>query len=711
MRIAPLFFVAKAHGVAEMDIDHILRELAAARAALAASDAARAAADERAERVEKELFFTQMRSISSSLSSDTSSKTDEVRRGAPAPAAIADDGFLELFPLVAESKVIEVWGKFRAMHAREWMVPAVAKAAAGASNRKNNLNENKDVHPTIALILHAAASTTLRVWHDSPAPDDVARAHVRPDFTLTSLRDAAPSTIGAKLVCEVKLPGSFESAAFQTRAYCRRCVYKRCCEADARGEALDGIAAFGIATDGITLAVVRVASGAPPAGASFAGAKPCPVLQSAQLALLPGWDFCTPPSSSDWTEPPAGFRALLRVCSAPSALGGDVVLDSLRVSLALCSGAGGHMLAAPHNEVTLSLGKRLGSGGTSDVYACDGGDAFFGVEWRVCVLKTARTATSDIAADFDAERSALLALRDAGEHGLVPRCIAAGWRVRGASHAAAGVAADAAQWRVLLLRPRAQPLDAWVASRVGALVAAAAAAAACEGESCGEAAAAAAANAAAAARLECADATLLRVLDALIAAEQKGLVHCDVRPSNIVVECDAGGGGDGGGGGGAEGAAQPLLADWGSVCSARKRIVRRGVAAFADRRIFTVAGLPARSHIDALGALFTWLAIACSDACTAPWIAYEEAAAGEEQLFIARGRWLAERSSSSALSSAAAGGAGDDSSDSGGTAARRERVARVARAAMALEEADGGSSTNALRLAREAVIGARPDSL
>jgi hypothetical protein len=140
----------------------------------------------------------------------------------------------------------------------------------------------------------------LRVWHDKPAPDDVKRAHVRPDFLLTDDRDAAASAVGALLVVEVKLPGDLNAAERQTRAYLRRRVYKLCCEADARGEPFDGVFALGVATDGRYAVFIRVASGGPPAGTPFRELmphpKPCTVRQTRPLALFGVWDFRSAPA-------------------------------------------------------------------------------------------------------------------------------------------------------------------------------------------------------------------------------------------------------------------------------------------------------------------------------------------------------------------------------------------------------------------------------
>jgi hypothetical protein len=135
-----------------------------------------------------------------------------------------------------------------------------------------------------------------------------------------------------------------------------------------------------------------------------------------------------------------------------------------------------------------------------------------------------------------------------------------------------------------------------------------------------EEAAAAASAAATEARRACADAVIRRVLDALEAAQRERLVHCDVRPDNIVV---AGG--------------APLLADWGCACAAGTHIQGRGVAAFASTRVFVGTGVAATSSVDAAAALYTWLAIACGDGCVPPWMCRGNSV---ERLLAERRRWL-----------------------------------------------------------------------
>ena len=578
--------------------------------------AARIAAENEAEVTAKKCFFKDMRSISSSSAVDTKSSQGEERLDAPTPSGFHD--LLCAFPEVntRDRNVKSAWAAFCEQHSECWRPPPA------------KLKENRDVHPSIARVLDAVVPLNdLRVWHDKLAPDEIGSAQIRPDFTLTGRRDATPSTIGALLFVEVKLPGQLEDAATQTRTYLRRRVFKLTEEADNRGEALDGIFSYGVATDGARMVLIRVDSGAPPPGRTFKGASPCPVLVTEALPLLDNWNFRTPKRFSP-SAVPKGFRALFRICSNPQVLGSTRALERLGVTLTFEGGA-------PVDE-TLELGERLGSGGTSDVYACDVDNVNY-------VLKVARIATAGVASGFSQEQSALRAMQHAGASGLVPVCIASGRR-----HADGRTrninTASVASWPVLLLSPPGVPLASWVDSKVVSAVA-----------SMGVIDAT---SAAAAARIECADAVVLRVLDTLKAARDEGLVHCDVRPSNIVVVGDA-----------------AMLVDWGVSCSRGARLKSRGVAAFADRRIFDRDGTVAQTSLDVTAALFTWLAIAFGCGCDAPWGTITT----PENLFLARTRWL--------------------NNICEGTS----RPARIAQAVRALEGANARSRADALVSARCAI--------
>lgn len=580
----------------------------AARAALRLSEERRLAADLAG-------FMDRMCAISNSHSGDTQSNPDVILRGAKEAVLVPLADLFRTLPQVDVGATVAAWAALRKAHSAQWRPPRLPSNAP--------LNENRHVHPTIACVLREAMepSTPLRLWCNATAEHEVVEASVCPDFSLTHRRDAMPSTMGALLMVEVKLPGEIENAVTQTCIYLRRRVYRLCKEAHARGEAMDALFALGVATDGQCAVVLRMRSGAPPAGPeqSFALAVPCPVQRSPLLPLLGCWDFraCSP----QWHKSPAapeGFVALVRLLAAPvGMLAVDTLLTHLDVHVAPPSqaalnaasgasaaaeaaggGGGGCFCGAAalmeRPRAHLVLGDRLGSGGTSDAYKCRAEEGLFVVAEEggaelLCV-KVARVSTPSVQGCFAQEARALQLLAEAGEGsatqaGLVPRLVAVCSRLRQPA------------WPLLLLWPAGESLDSWVEARVREEVSGG-------GEdSDQEAAAKEAAAAAAVVRARCATAVVLRILQALEAATNVGLVHCDVRPSNIVI-------GPGG---------LAVLVDWGISRAAGAESKCCGVATFADGRIFSQSSYAARPGQDVYAALLTWLCIARGIECAAPW--------------------------------------------------------------------------------------------
>ena len=510
---------------------------------------------------EKESFYRWMMAISSSSSGETSSAVD----GTPEPEEVPVADFFSGFPEVSEDAVSRFWG-ICIDNLASWVAPAAT-----------NLDENRDVHPSVAAVLVAVVPPWLRVWRNLLAEDDVNCAKIRPDFTITDHRDAVVSVIGALLVVEVKLPGDLVSAVNQTRAYLRRRVYKLCCERDALGEPCDGIFAIGIATDGIEVVFVRVVSGVPAPGGSFAQAVPCPTSTTEPLPLFRGWSFFSRPRFSR-ARPPAGFCALARLMMAPvSLLGTDCPLDRVNATLTL-------LADNRASQTVLEFESRLGSGGSSDVYKIAGHNRL--------VVKLARFATAAVCQSYEAERVALFTLRQAAQSGLVPELVGVGRRNP-----------DGA-WPLLLLSPPGMQLPAWVKACIEKT-----------DHQLGSA------GSSASVRLNCARIVASSLLDALAAAHAANIAHCDVRPLNVVIVND-----------------QPMLVDWGSSRRFGIEAAGCGVAAYASMSVFKQKTFVARPAQDIAGVLYTWFCIAFDGGCVAPWFLHHNS--GNTTMFAKRTLWI-----------------------------------------------------------------------
>jgi hypothetical protein len=616
---------------AEAEIEALRAALRVSEEGRLASEAGRLASEKARLASELAGFMDRMRAISNSHSGDTLSNTDVILRGATEAALVPLETLMETLPKADTKTAAAAWAALRKAHSEQWRPPRLPI--------HKPLSENRHVHPTIARVLHAAlkpSAAPLQLWCNATAEHELVEASVRPDFTLTHLRDASPSTMGALLMVEVKLPGEIENAVTQACIYLRRRIYRLCKEANARGEAMDALFALGVATDGQYAVVLRMRSGAPPAGSelSFALAEPCPVQRTPLLPLLGNWDFRA--RSPHWFSSPStpkGFVALARLLAAPvGVLAVDTLLTHLDVhvgppsqtALNAASGAsaasnaaggGGAAVLEERPLAHLLLGVRLGSGGTSDVYKCSAEVGVFagmdeGGTGLLCV-KVARVCTPLVQACFAQEARALQLLAEAGEGsatqaGLVPRLVAVCSRL----HQPA--------WPLLLLWPAGESLGSWVEACVREEVTGGGGGGGGGEDGDQEEAAEIAAETAAAAvvRARCATAVVLRILLALEAGANAGLVHCDVRPSNIVI--------------GPDGLA--VLVDWGISRAVGAESKGCGVSTFADKRIFSQTTYAARPGQDVYGALLTWVCIARGIDCTAPWPRASE-----------RGAWLSAR--------------------------------------------------------------------
>ena len=199
----------------------------------------------------------------------------------------------------------------------------------------------------------------------------------------------------------------------------------------------------------------------------------------------------------------------------------------------------------------------------------------------------ARHTSDTVSTCFLRESTALRALAGcAASGGPIPMLLGHGWR------------AGLNKWPVLLLTPQCMALSDWVGRKCKD-------AAAGGGEGGSATAASAASAAAAAVRLRCATSVALDVLEALQAAHDAGFIHCDVRPSNIVVR-ESG---------------KAVLIAWGLSRAAGAESRGCGVAAFADERVFSASSYSARPEQDLCALLYTWLSAAHSATCVAPWLA------------------------------------------------------------------------------------------
>jgi hypothetical protein len=334
-------------------------------------------------------------------------------------------------------------------------------------------------------------------------------------------------------------------------------------EADARGDPLHCVRAFSVACVGSHIAIVRVTSGAPASGDSFEDAQPCPAAYTEALELLGGWDPQHPQSVAP--HPPPGFVALLRLLNA-----------SVELLNACAAPLREVQLDAPPFPDLLQLGSRLGSGGYSDIYGLESD----------CVLKLPRCSTTAVVRSFAAEAAALRLLAHAPAE-VVPRLMSEGTRVvaRSAAH-------DLQQpWPALLLSPAGRPLGPAMALLQ---------------------AAPGAGELASAERRAFADSVLCGVLRGLRAAHEVGLVHCDVRPSNVVLCADN----------------TALLVDYGLCRKENEAASRVGVRCFAAECVWEQGSCSARGGLDLVAAGHSWLSLAYGSGAGAapPWLARRQSA-------------------------------------------------------------------------------------
>lgn len=263
----------------------------------------------------------------------------------------------------------------------------------------------------------------------------------------------------------------------------------------------------------------------------------------------------------------------------------------------------------------VQLGERIAHGGTSDVYVSAGDDGAdgSGVGGARSIIKVGRYTSDGIVKMYAAEVSALSKLRAAAVQRLVPTLVRQGHRVL-PPHS---IGPAAKPWPVLQLSPCGEPLESWLGgvdlicgggggSRMGV------------GGGDGGVGIGIGSGGRAGGdddarwTLDVADAIVGDVVAALAAAHVQRIVHCDVRPSNIVV-LPRGGSNDGRGdtdGGTAYPPPPALLVDWGLSRDFGAPCHHIGVAAFADMRVFGTHGTKAHPALDYVAAAYLWLYIA-----------------------------------------------------------------------------------------------------
>lgn len=564
------------------------------RRALAAAEARAAAAEAEVEACHKREFLAALRGVSASASESSYVSADTARRGAPEPVEVPLSVFFKGWPEVTADVVEASWELCRGLLASR------APLDVPLEDALNDLPERTFVHMVLfPLLTEMTRGTELRLWREGRLADSVPLAAAIPDMLWTHVRDVSASSLGALLCGDLKRWGLPQlpvvraarvrtvcqcafahanatcctcgaQATTQSASYTRRIVGRLTREADDRGEPLHAVCALSVACVGSHVRLLRMRSGAPESG-TFAGAQPCPVDCTPALPLLDGWDPRAPAASCPLEAPPA-FVALLRLLHAPALLLNPLIAPRASVELA-CGPLQG----------TVQLGERLGCGGRCDAYRVAGAAG-----WHV--LKLPRCATEDTTRDASAEAEALRALAAAPD-GAVPRLVAEGVRVLHSRPA--GLHSSTLQWPALLLSPAGTPLSAALTAALAALAPAATAPAQRD------------------VRRRLADVAVAGILRGLHATHHERRVHCDVRPSNVIVLPAAG----------CDGVATAMLVDYGLCRMEKEQWPRLGDRSFAAERAYGLSRGPAAAGLDLYSAALTWLALAhgSGGSASAPW--------------------------------------------------------------------------------------------
>ena len=479
-------------------------------------------------------FMSSMSGICASASGAGCS-ADVARRGCPDPVATPLSVVLDGVPVVGKRVVRARWAVFCDYYEKWCGVPC------------SPVREIRHVQPVIRLMLEAAAGETPKhkLWHGMTASDEINMKEIAPDFCFTRLREAMLCVVAVIFAVEVKLPNNLRDAWQQAMCYGRRRVFQLVKDALDRGDAADRVKTLVAGTDGISLVVCKIDSGAPAAGQSFAGCRPCPSVYShPALQLLPdSWTYDRRVAVRKLSAMPTpGFEALVRILSANAATlpGGD---------------AGAPLKVLHTTTGPLHVQERLGAGGTSDVYALPGGH----------VAKLARAGTAGAASAFDNERCALVVLESAEVEG-VPRLVEVRELER-FSHVPYSSAHTPAPHHVFVMSPRGVPLATYVRCK----------------------------QYSERGLREFSNALVIQLLTICRCVYAAGIVHCDVRPDNVVLD----------------GVGSPILVDF-SCC-------RKPGATFSQRdRDFGCDSETANEATDCVAAALLWVAVV-HGGCCAPW--------------------------------------------------------------------------------------------
>jgi len=514
-----------------------------------------AASAEREEAAHKATFVAKLEGMSASASESHAGGggSDVARRGAPAPVETEVDDVLSDFAQASRTAPTTLWTKARSAFSELKPLLSVSDG------------EVAGVHPAVEVILEAALApdSGLRLWHEVIAADSNPVQEMKPDFVVTSARDAQPSAMGAALLVEVKLPGNLDGAVVQAANFGRRRMLRLFNEADYRGEPLHSLWVIVAATDGISIRFLHIRSGAPPPGETYKGAVPCPTTMTPALPLL----LLANDTEEASHDPPLGFIQLTRVLSSSAAkllCGSSQLFSSVRVSLRFASRTTSE--DSPPFTLDFQLGFRLGSGGFSDAYSILPNSE--GIP-SGAVLKLARWTSAEQIKQFKREADTLRQLASAS---YVPQLLFTGDRD--------AIGNGRAPWPLHVLTPEGRPLHVALSEFAKSL-----------GQSANKVC-----------RHAFANVVLEQVHKALQAAHAAGIIHCDVRSQNCVIGPDK----------------RACLLDWGLSRNRGDDATRVGVPAFTSQAVFSTS-CKAFERLDLVAAALLWVCLAYGPECNAPW--------------------------------------------------------------------------------------------